>query len=124
MIFQEITNVFKEIRHTYNTEEFDFTKTHWMPLFFIEGAGIGAVADVETFERVFDSIINCNKYLDLLKIEFHVRQLMEVSESVVVAVVVWDFFNAKNKVGLVHEVGYVLQRKRYCVSGQAKATFD
>lgn len=104
MIFQEIINVFEEIQQTYNTEEFDFTKTHTLPLYFIEGAGIGAVTDFETF-------INCNVYLDMLKIEFHLQRLIVMSESLVVAVVLWNFFNSKNEIGLVHEVGYVLQKK-------------
>lgn len=69
------------------------------------------MTDFETFIRVFDTIINCNVYLDMLKIEFHLQRLIVMSESLVVAVVLWNFFNSKNEIGLVHEVGYVLQKK-------------
>ena len=91
MIVDEIMGVFEGICHTYNTEEFDFVKTHSMPLFFIEGAGIGSVSDVETFTRVFNAIINCSQYLHLPKIEFHLQRFLALSDFLVIAVVRWTF---------------------------------
>lgn len=111
MIVDEVINMLEDIRHAYNTAEFDFTKTHSIPMFFLEGAGIGAVSDPETFTRVFDTIVNCNKYLDLTKIEFYPQQFIVLSDVLVIATVRWHFLKPTNEIGLVHEVGYVIQKR-------------
>lgn len=111
MIVKEIIGVFEDMRSDYNSEDFDFIKTHAVPLFFVEGYGLGVVSDLETFDRVFESIINCNKYLDLPKIDFYPKSFLVMSDALVVASVRWEFSNHKKKVGLILEVGYVFQKK-------------
>jgi hypothetical protein len=102
--------VFEEIRHTYNTEEFDYTKTHSIPLCLVDETGVGVAADFEAFIGGFDPLINCSKRFGLSRVEYCLLRLTVISDSLVVAVVKWEFFDRKDEVGLVREVGYVVQK--------------
>jgi hypothetical protein len=111
MVVDGVESVLEEIRYTYNAGEFDYTKTHTIQLCLVDEAGVEIVVDFEAFIGGFDPIVNCSKRFGLSRVEFYVLRFAVVSDSLIVVVVKWDFFNHKGEVGLVREVGYVVQKR-------------
>jgi hypothetical protein len=103
--------VLEAIRDGYNSEDFDFAQWHSIPLMVIEDSSCTVVEDRDVFDRIFETVIMCNKYLDLPTVEFRLQHFLRISETVVTTKVVWEFFNAQKKIEVVLEIGHIVQKK-------------
>lgn len=111
MIVNEILNVLGEMRDAYNTQNFDFSKWHALPLLIIEDSGGGFVEDSEIFERILETLVHCSTYLDLPILDFRVQHLMMISDTIATTILKWEFSNVQKKAGLVLEIGHIMQKK-------------
>ncbi len=111
MFIAEIVEVLDAVRNAYNSGGFDFIKWHTIPLFVIEDSSNEIVSDPVIFERVFETIVNCSKYLDLPTVDYHLKHIYAESDAIVVTSIAWEFSNTHTKVELVLEIGHVMQKK-------------
>jgi hypothetical protein len=110
-MIKEIVGLLETMRDEYNSGGFDFTRSHTLPLMVIEDSNCTMVEDQDVFDRIFEVVIMCNKYLDLPTTEFRLQHFLRISETVVTTKVIWEFSSVQKKVEVVLEVGYIMQKK-------------
>lgn len=111
MVVREIIDRLDGMARAYDSEDFDITKWHSLPLLIIEDSGNTYVSDPVILERVFGGVAYCKECLGLPKIDYHLQHLQVVSDTICITTVIWDFFNAQKGVELTLEIGYVFQKK-------------
>ena len=108
MITHEVLAVLDGVRQMYNSNEFDFSKRHSMPLLIIEDSRSSRVSGPVVLERLFKTLLNCYKYLGLPKVDYRLKHLQRLSDQLVATSVVWELFGAQKRVELVMEIGHIM----------------
>jgi hypothetical protein len=111
MIIKEILALFDSMSEGYNSDNLEFTLWHDIPMIVVEDSGFSTVPDPEIFARLFETVVNCNKYLELPIISWQVHNFLLISDSVFVAKVLWSFADEGARVGVTLDVGYIIQKK-------------
>lgn len=111
MAAKEVLEVLDEMRNAYNSGNFDFSKWHPLPLLIIEDSGHQTIGDSVLLERVFETLVNCSRYLDLSHTDYSLQSLQVMSDKVAVTKVRWDFSNNQKKTELILEIGHIMQKQ-------------
>lgn len=111
MIVKEVLALFDSMSDGYNSGNFEFGLWHDFPMIFVEDSGFSAVSDPIIFARLFETVVNCSKYLDLPVISSQAHNFLLISETVVMTKVVWSFADVSARVGTMLDAGYIIQKK-------------